>query len=177
MGGVISGDIWIKGSGDPFFVSEKALQLAQAIKESGIRQIRGSVFADDSFFEPSSERICLDSDCVGAYNPVVSATAIDFNTLTVKITFPAKGRQGVQRRSGPGGRLCPGERQGRFGEKGGRLPEAPFSWRNRKRPGTIPAFRAGVRRAGAVFESFGSTRLTLPDFLRMRCGQPWSVRA
>ncbi len=88
--GVISGDIWIKGSGDPFFASENALQLAQAVKESGIRQIRGSIFVDNSFFQPSSERICLDSDCVGAYNPVVSATAIDFNTLTVKITMPAK---------------------------------------------------------------------------------------
>ena len=91
MEGVISGDIWIKGSGDPFFVSENALQLAQAIKESGIRQIRGSIFVDNSFFDPPSERICLDSDCVGAYNPVVSAAAIDYNTLTVKITIPAKG--------------------------------------------------------------------------------------
>ena len=27
--GVISGDIWIKGSGDPFFASENALQLAE----------------------------------------------------------------------------------------------------------------------------------------------------
>ena len=89
--GVISGDIWIKGSGDPFFVSEKALQLAQTIKESGIRQIRGSIFVDDSFFDPPSERICLDSDCAGAYNPVVSAAAIEYNTLTVRITTPAKG--------------------------------------------------------------------------------------
>ena len=89
--GVISGDIWIKGSGDPFFVSEKALQLAQTIKESGIRQIRGSIFVDNSFFDPPSERICLDSDCAGAYNPVVSAAAIDYNTLTVRITTPAKG--------------------------------------------------------------------------------------
>jgi D-alanyl-D-alanine carboxypeptidase/D-alanyl-D-alanine-endopeptidase (penicillin-binding protein 4) len=92
--GVISGDIWIKGSGDPFFVSEKAPRLAQAVKESGIRQIRGSVFVDNSFFEPPSERICLDTGCVGAYNPVVSATAIDYNTLTVKVTLPAKGKQG-----------------------------------------------------------------------------------
>lgn len=89
--GVISGDIWIKGSGDPFFVSEKALQLAQTIKESGIRQIRGSIFVDDSFFDLPSERICLDSDCAGAYNPVVSAAAIEYNTLTVRITTPAKG--------------------------------------------------------------------------------------
>ncbi len=98
--GVISGDIWIKGSGDPFFASENALQLAEAVKEKGIRQIRGSIFVDNSFFQPLSERICLDSDCAGAYNPVVSATAINFNTLTVKITIPAKSRKAFSADSG-----------------------------------------------------------------------------
>ena len=88
--GVISGDIWIKGSGDPFFVSEKVSRLAQAIKDSGVRQIEGGIFVDNGFFQPPSERICLDNDCAGAYNPVVSAAAIDFNTLTVRITVPAK---------------------------------------------------------------------------------------
>lgn len=90
--GVISGDIWIKGSGDPLFGSDSALQLAQTLRQRGIRQIRGGIFVDDSFFQPSSERICLDSDCVGLYNPVVSAAAIDFNTLTVKISIPSKAR-------------------------------------------------------------------------------------
>jgi D-alanyl-D-alanine carboxypeptidase/D-alanyl-D-alanine-endopeptidase (penicillin-binding protein 4) len=88
--GVISGDIWIKGSGDPFFASENALQLAKAVREKGIRQIRGSILVDDTFFRPMSERVCLDSDCVGVYNPVISAAAIDFNTLTVKVTGPVK---------------------------------------------------------------------------------------
>jgi D-alanyl-D-alanine carboxypeptidase/D-alanyl-D-alanine-endopeptidase (penicillin-binding protein 4) len=98
--GVISGDIWIKGSGDPFFASDNALQLAKAVKEKGIRQIRGSIFVDNSFFQPLSERICLDSDCAGAYNPVVSATAIDFNTLTVKITIPVKAAKAFSADSG-----------------------------------------------------------------------------
>ncbi len=98
--GVVSGDIWIKGNGDPFFVSEKALLLAQTIKESGIRQIRGSIFVDESFFDPPSERICLDSDCAGAYNPVVSATAIDYNTLTVKIATPVKAGKAFSADSG-----------------------------------------------------------------------------
>ncbi len=98
--GVISGDIWIKGSGDPFFCSENALQLAKAVRDRGIRQIRGSVFVDNSFFEPLSERICLDSDCAGVYNPVVSATAINYNTLTVKITLPAKATKAAVSDSG-----------------------------------------------------------------------------
>jgi len=90
VGGVVSGDIWIKGSGDPFFTSDGAVELAKSIREKGIRQIRGGIFVDNSFFELSSERVCLDSDCVGVYNPIVSAAAIDFNTVRVKITVQAK---------------------------------------------------------------------------------------
>ena len=94
-GGVIAGDIWIKGSGDPYFISEKAALLAQALKDRGIRQIRGNIFVDESFFEPASEHICLDSDCLGAYNPVVSAAAFDFNQHSMRLTIPAKAGKAV----------------------------------------------------------------------------------
>jgi D-alanyl-D-alanine carboxypeptidase/D-alanyl-D-alanine-endopeptidase (penicillin-binding protein 4) len=88
--GVIPGDIWVKGSGDPFFTSDSALELARTLRDKGIRQIRGSVFVDNSFFDPLSEHICLDSDCKGIYNPVISAAAIDFNTVTVRIRMQGK---------------------------------------------------------------------------------------
>jgi D-alanyl-D-alanine carboxypeptidase/D-alanyl-D-alanine-endopeptidase (penicillin-binding protein 4) len=84
--GIISGDIWIKGSGDPLFTSDKAVELAKSIKDKGIREIRGGIFVDNSFFQPPSERICINADCRGAYNPLVSAAAIDFNTMRVRIT-------------------------------------------------------------------------------------------
>ncbi len=88
--GVIQGDIWIRGAGDPFFVSAKAQELAQAIKDRGIRQITGGVFTDDGFFNPKSEHICLDGDCVGTFNPVVSATAVDFNLVPLRLLVPPK---------------------------------------------------------------------------------------
>jgi len=100
VGGTIAGDIWIKGSGDPHFVSEDAVELANAVKESGVRQIRGNVFVDEGFFQPVSEHICLDSDCVGVYNPVISAAAIDYNILTVKITLHAKAGKSFSADSG-----------------------------------------------------------------------------
>lgn len=88
--GIVQGDIWIRGSGDPFFVSTKAQELAQAVKDRGIRQISGGVFADDGFFDPKSEHICLDADCIGTYNPVVSATAVDFNIAPLRLLVPQK---------------------------------------------------------------------------------------
>jgi len=117
--GVISGDIWIKGSGDPFFVSEKVSRLAQAIKDSGVRQIEGSIFVDNGFFQPPSERICLDNDCAGAYNPVVSAAAIDFNTLTVRITVPAKAGKTFSADAGPAGGYVRVSGQASLKKKGG----------------------------------------------------------
>lgn len=89
-GGVVQGDIWIRGSGDPFFVAAKAQVLAQALKDRGIRQITGGIFTDNGFFDPASEHICLDADCIGTYNPVVSATAVDFNLAPVRLGVPQK---------------------------------------------------------------------------------------
>ncbi|MEN6440618.1 MAG: D-alanyl-D-alanine carboxypeptidase/D-alanyl-D-alanine-endopeptidase [Syntrophobacter sp.] len=94
-GGIIQGDIWIKGYGDPFLVPEKIQLLVQALKDRGIRQITGSVYADNSFFSPGAEHICLDSDCIGVYNPVVSPTAMDFNLVTLRLTVPTKAGQTV----------------------------------------------------------------------------------
>lgn len=95
VGGVIDGDLWIKGFGDPFFVPEKVPLLVNAIKERGVSRIIGGIYADNSFFEPASERICIDSDCIGSYNPVVSATSFDFNMFTLRLIVPPKPGQAV----------------------------------------------------------------------------------
>ncbi|MHC1725428.1 MAG: D-alanyl-D-alanine carboxypeptidase/D-alanyl-D-alanine-endopeptidase [Syntrophobacteraceae bacterium] len=116
--GVISGDIWIKGNGDPFFVSDKAPLLVQALRERGVRQIRGGIHVDNSFFQPASEHICLDAGCVGVYNPVVSSTAIDYNMLTVKLTFPAKGAKTPKIDSAPAGDYVSLNGQAVAGKKG-----------------------------------------------------------
>ena len=118
VNGVISGDLWIKGGGDPKFDPEKALQLAQAIRDSGVRQITGGILVDNGFFQPPSERICLDNDCAGAYNPVVSAAAIDFNMVTVKITVPAKGGKSFNVDAGLAGDYVRVSGQAGFAKKG-----------------------------------------------------------
>jgi len=102
-GGVVQSDIWIKSNGDPYFVADNANQLARALRDRGVRQIRGGVYADNSFFQPGSEQVCLDSDCIGVYNPVISATAVDFNLLTVRLTFPPKAGKPVTIDSVPAG--------------------------------------------------------------------------
>lgn len=117
--GIVQGDVWIKGSGDPYFVDEKVQLLVLALKDRGIRQIRGTIVADNSFFQPASERICLDGDCIGLYNPVVSAAAVDFNQLTVKVSAPAKPGKSATVDSAPAGSYVRVTGQATSGKKGG----------------------------------------------------------
>ncbi len=88
--GVISGPIWVKGEGDIFLSSEKAWILASQLRARGVRTIQGGVYVDDSFFEPGSQQICLDGKCGGSYNPMLSATAMDFNTVTFRVRPASK---------------------------------------------------------------------------------------
>ncbi len=79
--GKIPGNIWIRGDGDIFFVAEKARELALKLKDRGVRKVEGGVLVDNSYFEPLSAQVCLDPDCSDAYNPVISATSLDFNGI------------------------------------------------------------------------------------------------
>lgn len=87
-GNTLSGDIWIRSEGDPFLLVEKAWTPAHRLKALGIHRILGGVYVDNSYFDPPVEPICLDDQCRRSYNPVLSATALDFNTVTLR-AFPA----------------------------------------------------------------------------------------
>ena len=135
----------------------------KAVKEKGIRQIRGSIFVDNSFFQPLSERICLDSDCKGTYNPIVSAAAINFNTLTVKITIPAKSgkafsadsglAEGYVRVSGQGGSGKRGEllRLRSLGATGNGREQFQLSGRAPARGGRVREFRFNAADPAGLF--------------------------
>ncbi len=49
--GVVRGDIYLKGYGDPLFVHEKMRDLVRRLKLRGVRRIEGDLVADDSFFD------------------------------------------------------------------------------------------------------------------------------
>jgi D-alanyl-D-alanine carboxypeptidase/D-alanyl-D-alanine-endopeptidase (penicillin-binding protein 4) len=94
--GTLRGNIWIKSEGDIFLVREKVWTLACKLKESGIRRIQGGVFVDSSFFDPGSEQICLDGNCERSYNPVLSGTSMDFNSITFHVSPGSKAGDPVQ---------------------------------------------------------------------------------
>ncbi|MCY3823339.1 MAG: D-alanyl-D-alanine carboxypeptidase/D-alanyl-D-alanine-endopeptidase [Nitrospinae bacterium] len=50
-GGVLRGDLYLKGYGDPLFVHEKMRDFVRRLKLRGVRRIEGDLVADDTFFD------------------------------------------------------------------------------------------------------------------------------
>lgn len=49
-GGVLAGDLWIVGSGDPSLTRDDVREWATVLKEAGIRRVTGDVVGDDRVF-------------------------------------------------------------------------------------------------------------------------------
>nr|WP_246194788.1 D-alanyl-D-alanine carboxypeptidase [Allochromatium palmeri] len=106
-----SGWLWVKGSADPYLVSEELDRLVAALKGQGIRQVAG-IGLDDSLFDPDVE-IAGRSTSNNPYDAPVTALAANFNTLNLI-------REGERLRSAePQTPLtATGERLGRAGAAG-----------------------------------------------------------
>ncbi|GFE68725.1 D-alanyl-D-alanine carboxypeptidase [Chroococcus sp. FPU101] len=49
VNGVVNGDLIVEGTGDPMFVWEEAIAVAQSLTQAGIRQIKGNLFIMGQF--------------------------------------------------------------------------------------------------------------------------------
>lgn len=82
--GKLQGDLYLKGGGDPSFVSERLWMLINDLRRSGIRQVAGNIVVDASYFDeetrPESRPKYLKDQ---AYNAPVGALSFNFNTTTV----------------------------------------------------------------------------------------------
>lgn len=82
--GKLSGDLYVKGGGDPSLVSERLWLLVNDFRRKGIKQILGKIVIDSSYFDseknPESRPKYLKDQ---AYNAPVGAFSFNFNTTTV----------------------------------------------------------------------------------------------
>lgn len=89
--GVIKGNLYLKGYGDPRLVSEELWMIVKSMRNQGIKRIYGDIIADDTFF---------DDQIIGAgvaknagpepYNARISALSLNFNTVTVYVDMALK---------------------------------------------------------------------------------------
>ena len=77
--GVINGNIYLKGYGDPDLNSSDIIYLAKQIHEKGIKEITGNIIYDESFFDNQHYTLGYNNDTDQRYWPYVSALNLDKN--------------------------------------------------------------------------------------------------
>jgi D-alanyl-D-alanine carboxypeptidase/D-alanyl-D-alanine-endopeptidase (penicillin-binding protein 4) len=79
--GVIIGDLWLRGTGDPRLEPEALLDLAMAARRFGIRDVDGRLMIDDTAFPRSAVINPTQPD--DAYNAGIGALLVGFNRVTL----------------------------------------------------------------------------------------------
>ena len=82
--GIIEGNIYIKGYGNPVFGSDDLEELVKQLYESGIRKITGNVVGDDTYFDDVYTRDdWINDERANVKLPPISALVLDRNRTTV----------------------------------------------------------------------------------------------
>jgi D-alanyl-D-alanine carboxypeptidase/D-alanyl-D-alanine-endopeptidase (penicillin-binding protein 4) len=78
--GILNGDLYLKGTGDPFFNAVHLMIMAGRIKSYGINKISGNFYFDETGLH-SSEVIDSGMQNYEPYNQGISALSFDFNSI------------------------------------------------------------------------------------------------
>ncbi len=89
--GVLHGNLYIKGTGDPKLVPEELIDLVQRIRAAGINRIDGALVLDKSEFDPSTRDLpAFDGDSNAPYNVGPDPLLYAFKSLSFTLT-PSSG--------------------------------------------------------------------------------------
>jgi D-alanyl-D-alanine carboxypeptidase/D-alanyl-D-alanine-endopeptidase (penicillin-binding protein 4) len=86
-GGVVKGNLYVKGGGDPTLTSEEVFGFVNEIALRGVREVKGDLVVDDTFFDRVFEGPGWDQE-IGdhAYAAPIGALSFNFNTFEVHVT-------------------------------------------------------------------------------------------
>lgn len=80
--GVLAGDLWLKGYGDPYLVMEEFWKLTGAVRRAGVQRIEGDLVFDTSHFAITPEDPgAFDNAPYRAYNQAPHPLLVNFNVL------------------------------------------------------------------------------------------------
>ena len=81
-GGVLEGNLVIRGGGDPKLTYERVWQLAHQLRARGLREVRGDIVIDRGYFAPVRHDPALfDKDPRRAYNVAPDAFLVNFHAI------------------------------------------------------------------------------------------------
>jgi D-alanyl-D-alanine carboxypeptidase/D-alanyl-D-alanine-endopeptidase (penicillin-binding protein 4) len=85
--GVLYGNMYLKGSGDPKLVVERLQSLIDEIMQKGLRDIRGDIILDGSVFDLSARNpASFDDEPLRPYNVAPQGLLLNFNAMLFKFT-------------------------------------------------------------------------------------------
>ncbi|MEL6184321.1 MAG: D-alanyl-D-alanine carboxypeptidase/D-alanyl-D-alanine-endopeptidase [Myxococcota bacterium] len=85
-GGVVRGNIYVKGGGDPTLTTESMFGLVNDIALAGVNGVDGNLVIDDQFFDERWEGPGWEQE-VGdhTYNAPIGALSVNFNTFEARV--------------------------------------------------------------------------------------------
>lgn len=93
--GVLTGDLVLRGSGDPALSWDRFGQLLRDLRGRGLREIHGDLVLDRSLFDnPAANGPDFDDQPLRAYNALPDALLVNFKAFTLRLT-PQEARQPI----------------------------------------------------------------------------------
>lgn len=86
--GRLKGNLIIKGGGDPDLTWEKFASLLRQLRQQGLREIRGNIILDRSYFQPQRPELnapAFDENPDAYYNVIPDALLIHSNLTAIKL--------------------------------------------------------------------------------------------
>jgi len=84
--GILKGDLYLKGGGDPTFVTESMWLLVNKLRRSDIKKIEGQLFVDESYFDSDYYSEGRQQKRVDrAYDAPVSALSFNWNSISIYV--------------------------------------------------------------------------------------------
>ncbi len=91
--GVVEGDLYLIGHGDPYLSIERFWLLVDNLYSRGIREIKGNVVVDRSYFDvPKHDSFAFDGEGNRPYNLGPDAMLLNSRSLIIKIRPDAKAK-------------------------------------------------------------------------------------
>ena len=94
-GGVLDGDLYLRGGGDPKLTLEQFWLLLRQLRARGVREIRGDLVLDRNLFAPAETVEPFDDQPLRPYNVAPDALLLNFKALTLTLV-PDAAQQRVQ---------------------------------------------------------------------------------
>jgi D-alanyl-D-alanine carboxypeptidase/D-alanyl-D-alanine-endopeptidase (penicillin-binding protein 4) len=90
--GRLDGDLLIRGTGDPFLVTERVWQLAHSLRRTGLEIIDGDLIVDDTYFDVGPyDPGAFDQQPLRAYNVAPNALLMNFKVIRYWFTPEGEG--------------------------------------------------------------------------------------